>query len=108
MIRPTIDNSTDESPSLLVRALATISEGTALTDADHNVLHVNEAFTNITGYSREDMLGTNCRVLQGPGTDPATLARLRSALESGEVFRGEILNFRKDGTSFWNALTIAR
>lgn len=92
--------------SLFARALATISEGTMLTDAEYNIIHVNEAFTAITGYSQDDILGTDFRVLQGPGSDPATIARLQTTLAAGQVFRGEILNFRKDGTSFWNALTI--
>lgn len=77
-----------------------------LIDADHHVIHVNEAFTAITGYSQDDMLGANGSVLQGPGSDPATLARLQTTLVAGQVFCGEILNFRKDGTSFWNALTV--
>jgi diguanylate cyclase (GGDEF)-like protein/PAS domain S-box-containing protein len=92
--------------SLLAHALAAISEGSLITDARQKTLYANEAFTAITGYTQEEMLGRNCRILQGPETDPGMLARLSAALAAGEVFRGELLNYRKDGTPFWNDLTV--
>lgn len=73
---------------------------------DSPLIYVNNAFTTITGYSRELAVGYNCRFLQGPETDPAEVERLRQALRSGSAFTGELLNYRQDGTRFWNRLTL--
>jgi diguanylate cyclase (GGDEF)-like protein/PAS domain S-box-containing protein len=97
----------DLPESLLAHALATISEGSLITDADQNTIYANAAFTAITGYTQEEMLGRNCRMLQGPGTDPETVTRLRRTVAAGEVFRGHLLNYRKHGTAFWNDVTIS-
>jgi diguanylate cyclase (GGDEF)-like protein/PAS domain S-box-containing protein len=91
---------------LLARAHAATSEVSLITDAGQNILHAGPRFEAITGYSEADVLGRNCRLLQGPGTDPEVLVALRTALAAGEDFRGEILNYRKDGSPFWNSLTI--
>jgi diguanylate cyclase (GGDEF)-like protein/PAS domain S-box-containing protein len=96
----------DFPESLLAHAMATISEGSVITDAQQNILYCNAAFTAITGYTHAEMLGRNCRLLQGPGTDQETLGRLRRALAAEEVFRGHLLNYRKHGTPFWNDITI--
>jgi len=69
-------------------------------------VYVNDAFTRLTGYSREDCLGRNCRFLQGPGTDAAALDRLRASLAAQRDCQVELLNYRKDGTPFWNLLSI--
>lgn len=91
---------------LFVRALEATSEVSMITDAEQNIRYVSEMFVTITGYSREEVLGHNCRMLQGPGTDRGTTAAIRDALVSGTPFDGEILNYRKDGSAFWNALRI--
>ncbi|HEX9227793.1 MAG TPA: EAL domain-containing protein [Arthrobacter sp.] len=93
-------------PELLVRALSATSEISLITDAAQNILHASRSFSTITGYSEAEVLGTNCRILQGPGTAPEAAATIRDALARGEQFRGDILNYRKDGSPFWNALTI--
>lgn len=93
--------------TLLGHALDTVSEGALVTDAAHNILYSNAAFSAITGYSQEEVLGRNCRMLQGPGSDPVALAALEATLARGEMYKGEILNYRKDGTPFWNALTVS-
>ena len=93
-------------PELLVRALAATSEISLITDAAQNILHASRSFSAITGYSEAEVLGTNCRILQGPGTAPEAAGTIRDALARGEQFRGDILNYRKDGSPFWNALTI--
>ncbi|WP_458782322.1 putative bifunctional diguanylate cyclase/phosphodiesterase [Arthrobacter sp. D3-16] len=95
------------SAVLLGRALDTVSEGSLITDANQNIVYANKAFEAVTGYSPEEMLGLNCRVLQGPGSDPETIAMMRAVLARGETFRCEILNYRKNGTPFWNGLTIS-
>ncbi|TNC67231.1 PAS domain-containing protein [Rubellimicrobium roseum] len=72
---------------------------------DNPVVFANDAFLELTGYGRDEVIGRNCRFLQGPDTDPACVAEIRRAIaEEWEQFRGDILNYRKDGTAFWNAL----
>ena len=73
---------------------------------DAPLIYVNNAFSVITGYSRELAIGYNCRFLQGADTDPAELERIRAALRSGGSYSGELINYRQDGTRFWNRLTL--
>ncbi|MFM7674777.1 MAG: DUF3365 domain-containing protein [Synechococcus sp.] len=73
---------------------------------DAPLIYVNNAFTTITGYSRDLAVGYNCRFLQGPDTDPDELETLRQALRSGESYSGELINYKQDGTRFWNRLTL--
>ncbi len=88
-------------------ALMHISQGVLVTNSEHNILWVNAAFTSITGYSKTDILGKNCRFMNGPLSDLKMLSNIRLALKSNTPFSGEILNYRKDGTLFWNELTIS-
>jgi len=71
---------------------------------DNPLVFVNEAFEMTTGYSFEEAVGRNCRFLQGPDTDPAHVASIRDAVEAGREHAVDILNYRKDGTSFLNRL----
>ncbi|MCR2832035.1 PAS domain-containing protein [Acidithiobacillus ferrooxidans] len=96
-----------EQEQLQTKTLEAISEGILITGADERIRYVNSAFTHITGYSLDDMRGQYCIVLQGVGTDASTKARIRAALSRGESFHGDILNFRKDGSPFWNELNIS-
>lgn len=64
------------------------------------VTYVNPAFTEMTGYAKEDIVGRTPRILQGPKTDRALLDRLRRQLEAGQRFNGETVNYRKDGTEY--------
>ena len=64
------------------------------------VTFVNPAFTKVTGYTKEDIVGLSPRILQGPKTDRALLKRLRRQLEAGEPFEGETINYRKDGSEY--------
>ena len=61
----------------------------------------------MTGYDHDDVLGTNCRFLQGPGTDPGAVATIRAAIEARTDVALDILNYRKDGQPFWNGLYIS-
>ncbi|MGE7413445.1 PAS domain-containing protein [Methylobacterium tarhaniae] len=74
--------------------------------ADNPVVFVNDAFCRLTGYAAGDVLGRNCRFLQGPDTDPGDIARVRDAVAQGEPIRVDLLNYRKDGRPFWNAMTL--
>ena len=73
---------------------------------DHPIVFTNAAFSRLTGYSAEEVAGRNCRLLQGPGTDRQTLDRIRDAVRAGRPVEAQLLNFRKDGTPFWNNLSI--
>jgi PAS domain S-box-containing protein len=74
---------------------------------DNPIIFVNEAFCRLTGYDRTDVIGRNCRFLQGPGTDDADVARIRRAVAEREKIDIAIYNYRKDGTPFWNQLLLA-
>ena len=74
---------------------------------DNPVVFANDAFCRLTGYAHEDVLGRNCRFLQGPRTDAAAVARLRAAIAAAEAVEIDIQNHRMDGQAFWNRLKIA-
>ncbi len=73
---------------------------------DTPLVYCNPAFLEMTGYTMDEVIGRNARFLQGPDTDPATTAEIRAALAEGRATSVEILNRRKDGTPFWNALSL--
>ena len=80
-------------------------ESVIVTDADvsapgPHIVYVNRAFTLLTGYSAEEAMGRSPRILQGPETSPEVKSRLRAALEAGRPFADQLVNYRKDGTSF--------
>ncbi|WP_237479544.1 PAS domain-containing protein [Lichenibacterium dinghuense] len=74
---------------------------------DDPIVFANRAFGRMTGYGRAEVLGRNCRFLQGPGTDPGAVDLIRRGLRAREEVAVEILNYRRDGTPFRNALSIA-
>ncbi|WP_225204655.1 PAS domain-containing protein [Novosphingobium huizhouense] len=71
---------------------------------DQPIVFANRAFRDLTGYDESEIVGQNCRFLQGPGTSREAVARIRKALAEEDVVVVEVLNYRKDGTAFWNAL----
>ncbi|HEY1227552.1 MAG TPA: PAS domain-containing protein, partial [Ramlibacter sp.] len=73
---------------------------------DNPIAFVNRAFLDLTGYAEEDLLGKNCRLLQGPRTDPSTVAEVRAAVAEQRAVAVDILNYKADGSEFWNALFI--
>jgi PAS domain S-box-containing protein len=75
--------------------------------ADNPIVFANQAFQTLTGYGRQEIIGRNCRFLQGPNTDPAAVKSIRQAIERGEDMQIDILNYRKDGATFWNALYLS-
>lgn len=88
-------------------ALQAISQGVLIAGADRKTLSVNAAFEALTGYAEHELLGRSCKLLQGPLADAGVAQAIRKALNAGKPFNGEILNYRKDGTTFWNALSIS-
>ncbi len=92
---------------LMERAMNDASLGLVLSDSERRITYANDGFSSLTGYSAEEVIGKSCRLLQGPETDPATLAKLKMAFKTDGKFSGPILNYRKDGSSFWNALSIS-
>jgi PAS domain S-box-containing protein len=71
------------------------------------IVYANPAFFSTTGYPKDEVLGRNCRFLQGPGTSLADIEKLRVALREGRRINIEILNYKKDGTPFRNFLSIS-
>ena len=74
---------------------------------DNPIIFANRAFIRMTGYAIEELIGNNCRFLQGPDTDRDTISEVRDAVMEHREFATEILNYRKDGSSFWNALFVS-
>ena len=113
----TVDNSANPEPEdlsidpakLFMQATEQTRMALVVSDPfkdDCPIVYVNEAFVRLTGYSREDSLGKNCRFLQGRDTSADAVAKIRDALEQEDVVVVDILNYKKDGTSFWNALHV--
>jgi len=74
---------------------------------DNPIVFCNVAFQELTGYAREEIIGRNCRFLQGPETDRAAVAKVRKAIDNGRNVEVDLLNYRKDGSTFWNALYLS-
>ncbi|WP_296268396.1 histidine kinase famiy protein [Pseudomonas sp. UBA6562] len=75
--------------------------------ADNPIIFANQAFLEMTGYEAAEIIGRNCRFLQGEDTDPEVINSIRQAVEQRHDFSTEVLNYKKDGSSFWNALFIS-
>ncbi|XP_069146771.1 phototropin-1 isoform X1 [Solanum lycopersicum] len=91
-------------------ALSTFQQTFVVSDAtkpDYPILYASAGFFKMTGYTSKEVIGRNCRFMQGSGTDPEDVAKIREALQSGSTYCGRLLNYKKDGTPFWNLLTIA-
>ena len=96
------------SPGMLFKqAMAQTRMSICLSDPhlpDNPIVFANRAFRELTGYEDGELIGRNCRFLQGPKTDPAPIAAMREAIANEDVVIVEMLNYRKDGSTFWNAL----
>ncbi len=90
----------------LLDIMSDVSLGVLLSGPDGLIRYCNPAFTRITGFSQADIAGRSCAFMQGDATSSESIARIREALASARSFSGEILNYRKDGSEFWNELTI--
>jgi len=95
---------------VLKRAVEALRESVVIVDAqaaDRPIIYVNEAFERVTGYPAAEAVGRNCRFLQGEKTDPAAVARVREAIEMQAGCTVELLNYRKNGSIFYNELRVA-
>ncbi|MCB0165862.1 MAG: PAS domain-containing protein [Anaerolineae bacterium] len=95
--------------SRLVTAINSAAIGVTISDTtqpDNPLIFVNPAFTSLTGYRADDVLGKNCRFLQGQDTDTNEVDKIRHAINGERSITVELLNYRKDGTPFWNELSI--
>lgn len=95
---------------LLQRAIEASSNGIVITDASkpgNPIIYCNQAFEKITGYSLEETLGKNCRFLQGNDTSQEAVSEIRQGLQEQKEVRVIVKNYRRDGTHFWNDLTIS-
>ena len=98
-----------EQLALKDRALDVAAEGITIADAGlpaRPLIYANEGFERLTGFPIGEVLGRNCRFLQGPDTDPNAIAEIRAAIADERECIVEILNYRRDGSSFWNRLSI--
>lgn len=94
----------------LAQALAAASDGVVITDPnqpDNPIIYANPAFSRITGYHVEEIMGRNCRFLQGADTDPEAIAQIRQAIAERREVKATLLNYRVCGQPFWNELKIS-
>ena len=99
------NNFADEQLEMVKGLVANMPEAVMLVDAQEGnlnppILHVNRAFTRLTGYTPEDIVGMTPKILQGPKTEQAVLERLKRDVGANEEFRGQTWNYRKDGSEF--------
>ncbi|EMS49902.1 Phototropin-2 [Triticum urartu] len=90
-------------------ALSNLQQTFVVSDAtrpDIPIIYASAGFYTMTGYSAKEIIGRNCRFLQGPETDQNEVSKIRDAVKAGKSFCGRLLNYRKDGTPFWNLLTV--
>ena len=99
-----------EASKDLTTALASLRHTFTVCDPtlpDCPIVYASDGFLKMTGYDASEVLNRNCRFLQGPGTNRADVAKVRDAVRTGERVTVRLLNYRKDGSEFWNLLTVA-
>ncbi|RZL53266.1 MAG: PAS domain-containing protein [Variovorax sp.] len=107
---PGQDPIADHRNDIFFAAIETTRMPMLVTDPrrpDNPIVFANRAFLSMSGYTNEEILGHNCRFLQGPDTSRAAVMAIREAIQDNREFSTEILNYRKDGSTFWNALYIS-
>ena len=101
-----------ELMTLLSSCVSLMSETVVICDASDinppgpHIVYVNDRFCNVTGYSREELIGATPRLLQGPNTDRATLDKIRKSLSRWQPVNVDVLNYKKNGEEFWQNLDI--
>jgi PAS domain S-box-containing protein len=100
----------DDPDYSLVKALQTAQQNFVITDPampDNPIVYASQGFLTLTGYTLDQVLGRNCRFLQGPQTNPRSVDKIRHGIEKGEDTTVVLLNYRRDGSTFWNQFFIA-
>ncbi len=106
----TSDDVPAPTTETIIRAVDEAPIGITISDPslpDNPMVYINEAYEELTGYDADLALGRNCRFLQGPDTEEEAVAEMREAIEAREPVDVEVVNYREDGTPFWNHVTIA-
>jgi PAS domain S-box-containing protein len=103
-VTPLVETQEDNSRLALVTQHT--GDAVLFTDTERRITWANDSFTRITGYTSAEVIGRTPVFLQGPGSDPATLAAIHTALDTKQRYQGDILNYAKDGTPYWNQLDI--
>ncbi len=104
-----LEKDTGLIPFVLSQILDTCVNGITLSDPDqpdNPIVYANEAFERITGYTQEEIIGRNCRFLQGDERDQPEIERIREAMRADTEVTVTLRNYRKDGTPFFNEFTI--
>nr|AML78540.1 putative LOV domain-containing protein [Xeronema callistemon] len=107
--RNAVESSIPRVSQELKDALSSLQQTFVVSDAsrpDCPIMYASAGFFGMTGYSAKEVIGRNCRFLQGPETDQTELGKIREAVRTGKSYCGRILNYKKNGTPFWNLLTI--
>jgi len=94
----------------LIQSLTSGQQNFVLSDPrlpDNPIVYASEGFYELTGYTSDQVLGRNCRFLQGPGTDPRSVDIIRTAIAKGSDVTTCILNYKSDGSPFWNQFFVA-
>ncbi|MBW0102499.1 GAF domain-containing SpoIIE family protein phosphatase, partial [Pseudonocardia sp. KRD291] len=109
---PSADSVEDERRMGFMRDRAVLATEMSFTISDPRreddpLAWVNPSFVRLTGYSLQEAVGRNCRFLQGPNTDRSSVRRMRDALEDRRPITEVLLNYRRDGTAFWNQVSIS-
>jgi PAS domain S-box-containing protein len=105
----TAEKDTGIIPHVLTQILDTCVNGVTLSDPDlpdNPIVYANSVFERMTGYSREEIIGHNCRFLQGADREQPGLDAIRAALREHHPVEVTLRNYRKDGTLFHNRLSI--
>lgn len=100
----------DDPDYSLVKALQTAQQNFVITDPslpDNPIVFASQGFLTLTGYTLDQVLGRNCRFLQGPQTDPRAVQKIRQAIADGFDTSVCLLNYKIDGTTFWNQFFVA-
>lgn len=107
------ERSDEQGPislELLKKAVDASDDGIVISEQegdDHILIYVNKAFERLTGYRADEILYQDCRFLQSGDRNQEALARLRTAIHQGSSARVVLRNYRKDGSLFWNELSIS-
>lgn len=96
------DNFREIMKRLLEASIAESFNGVLITETGpgYPIVYANAAFSELTGYAPDEVMGKSPAILQGPETDPEVIARLEREVKSGEIFYGRAINYRKDGSEF--------